>query len=764
MIRKWTRDPRHFQIAVLSLLLTYGVMELRFPITLPRLLVTLGTAIAIQWLGHRWMHRKAKSVPCGTRGPAARGIAGVPGVSGLAGVSRRPLDLRSPIISSLSLCLLLRTDDLWIAAAAAAIAIGSKFLFRVGKKHVFNPANIGIAAVTLATSHAWVSPGQWGSVALLGFTLAGLGGLVVYRAARSDVAYAFIATYALVLFGRALWLGDPLTIPVHQLSSGALLLFTFFMISDPKTTPDSRTGRFAHGILVALVACAFRFVFFQPDGLLWSLALAAPLVPVWDRLFPGTAYEWSAPRIHTTPNLSHDKGANPMQSRRRFGRRFAGATMAVLGLSFLTQTASAFCGFYVAKADADLFNQASQVVLVRDGDRTVITMASDYQGEPSEFALVVPVPTVLEREQIHVTEQSLLDHLDAYTSPRLVEYFDSNPCHRYEVCLDAAAPSARQSAWGAMKSIEEEAKELGVTIEATYTVGEYDILILSAKESDGLQTWLDGNGYRTPKQADRVLSSYIRQGMKFFVAKVNLDEKAKQGVNNLRPIQVAFESPKFMLPLRLGTVNANGPQEMFVYALTRTGRVESTNYRTVRLPSDMDIPTYIKDDFGDFYTAMFDHQWKSEGRNVVFLEYAWDMNWCDPCAADPLSVEQLRELGVFWADANHRGGGKSMARDVFVTRMHVRYDGRHFPEDLVFRETGDRSNFQGRYVLRHPFMEPIECNEAESYYSQVAERQEREATNLASLTGWDISDIRRDMEIPNFPKDSSSWWKTLWKD
>ncbi len=290
------------------------------------------------------------------------------------------------------------------------------------------------------------------------------------------------------------------------------------------------------------------------------------------------------------------------------------------------------------------------------------------------------------------------------------------------------------------------AKSLGVTIEAQYTVGEYDILILSAKESDGLETWLRENGYRIPSGASRVLEGYIKQKMRFFVAKVNLEEKARLGFSYLRPLQVAYESPKFMLPIRLGMANADGPQELFIYALTRRGRVETTNYRTVRLPSDQEIPLYVKEQFGDFYKALFSEQVRRERMESVFLEYAWDMGWCDPCAADPLAREELKALGVFWLDdaADARRGGGSNA---FVTRLHVRYDEAHFPEDLVFQETADRQNFQGRYVLRHPFTGDLSCEAGERYRTDVARRHEQEAQNLANLTGWSLGMVRSKMKL-----------------
>ena len=429
----------------------------------------------------------------------------------------------------------------------------------------------------------------------------------------------------------------------------------------------------------------------------------------------------------------------------------------------------AFCGFYVSKADTRLFNKASQVVLVRSEDRTVLTMANDFKGDLKEFAVVVPVPTVLQRGQIHVGSKELIDHLDAYSAPRLVEYFDENPCDRpmYELAR-AASPAAMRADAALERSA---AKSLGVTIEAQYTVGEYDILILSAQQSTGLETWLRESGYRIPAGAGDVLTSYIRQNLKFFVAKVNLKEQAKLGFTMLRPIQVAYESPKFMLPIRLGMVNADGPQELFVYALTGKGRVEATNYRTVKLPTGMDVPVYVKSRFPDFYKAMFSHQAAKENMSAIFTEYAWDMNWCDPCAADPLTNEELRQLGVFWLPDAGPGGRMgpriplpvpSGVQAPFITRLHVRYDAAHFPEDLVFQETADRTNFQGRYVLRHAWTGDSACDGAVRYRAELTQRREREAQNLAMLTGWNITDIRRSMNV-DAPPQPAAWWQRIWK-
>ena len=430
----------------------------------------------------------------------------------------------------------------------------------------------------------------------------------------------------------------------------------------------------------------------------------------------------------------------------------------------ISTTAQAFCGFYVARADTALFNGASQVVLVRDGDRTVITMANDFKGDVQDFAVVIPVPTFIEREQINVGDQAVVQHLDAYTAPRLVEYHDPDPCARYEALKSMSMNDASMP--GSIAEDNERGLALGVTIEASYTVGEYDILILSATESSGLIKWLDENNYRIPKGAEDVVDSYLKQDMRFFVAKVNLQEQSKLGYSNLRPLQVAYESNKFMLPIRLGTLNAKGKQELYVYALTRTGRVETTNYRTVKLPSNNEVPEFIQSEFGDFYRAMFARQTEKENERGVFLEYAWDMAWCDPCAADPLSADELRKLGVFWVDGKQgRSIAPSPAQNVFVTRLHVRYDREHFPEDLVFQETGDRQNYQGRYVIRHPWKGEMRCD-ASAYMAATRQRQEREAQMLANLTGWNIDDIRA--KIPYLDGVTpepvpSPWWKRIWQ-
>jgi hypothetical protein len=426
-------------------------------------------------------------------------------------------------------------------------------------------------------------------------------------------------------------------------------------------------------------------------------------------------------------------------------------------------TAWGFCGFYVAKADTKLYNQASQVIIARNGDslrdsfasRTVLTMANDYQGDIKDFAIVVPVPVVLQQDQVHIGDPKIIERLDAFSAPRLVEYFDPNPCTP-PVPLNTASGGTRGAVDESLRYKDE--NTLGVTVEARFSVGEYDILILSARESNGLETWLRRNDYRIPQGANQLLQPYIRQNMKFFVAKVNLNEFEKAGHQFLRPLQMAYESPKFMLPIRLGMMNATQEQDLIVYVLSPKGQAEITNYRTVNVPSDVEIPVFVKNEFSDFYKAMFQTAYTREDKKVAFREYAWNMSTCDPCSADPLDQEELRKAGVFWLTPNEFG-------NVFITRLHVRYTRDKFPEDLMFQETSNHQQFQGRYILRHPFTGEMKCKAGRQYQRSLSQRFEQESQTLAKLTGWSIEDVRKKNNVSQYlpnPDQPRPWWRQLW--
>ena len=258
------RDPRWYQVFVLSLLLGFGILALDFGILWQNAVAIFVMAQVTQFLASRL-------------------------------IARIPYDPLSALITSYSLTLLLRTDVIAVAMLAAVIAIGSKFLVRVRGKHVFNPANVALVALMLLSERAWISSGQWGSATIGALALACLGMLVLTRARRAETTLAFIAGYGGLLFGRALWLGDPLAIPIHQVQNGALLIFAFFMISDPKTSPDAPLGRILYGLLVATVAYVIQFVLYEPNAPILALIMCAPIVPLIDFMLGGRSYRWKQP-------------------------------------------------------------------------------------------------------------------------------------------------------------------------------------------------------------------------------------------------------------------------------------------------------------------------------------------------------------------------------------------------------------------------------------------------------------------------------------
>lgn len=435
-----------------------------------------------------------------------------------------------------------------------------------------------------------------------------------------------------------------------------------------------------------------------------------------------------------------------------------------------------FCGFYVSKADGSLKNKTSQVILVRNGERNIITMYNDFKGNTKDFAMVVPVPVVLQEKDIKVVDPSIFQKLNDYSAPRLVEYYDENPCYEreYRKMDMTMAPAASMEEKVANISVKK--KDLGVKVEAKYLVGEYDILILSAKESNGLKEWLTTNGYKIPAGAEEVLDPYIKSNLKFFVVKVNEKEKQKLANNFLRPIQIRFNSPKFMLPIRLGMANADGDQDLIVYAFTAKGRIECTNYRNVNVATDKNIPLFVQKNFAAFYGNVFTHQWQNENKNIAMLEYAWDVSpknyvKCDPCVATAPGQQDLVQSGVYWLQKDWEDYSDTdedfdyaVSDNVYFTRLHFRYNRKSFPQDLQFQVTPNIESFQARYIITHPAKGDLSCTEGKRYLLKLKQRRKDELRELASLTGKDMNTWQQDISAaPEETNDSAAQYNILAK-
>jgi hypothetical protein len=426
--------------------------------------------------------------------------------------------------------------------------------------------------------------------------------------------------------------------------------------------------------------------------------------------------------------------AEMLRERRCRGGLAAALALALgCGAALLPSEARAFCGFYVGGAGARMYNHATEVVLMREGTRTVLSMQNNYDGPPDRFAMVVPVPVVLQKESVKTLSKEMFERIDALDAPRLVEYWEADPCDRegygYEFSDDPLAsggfrPNDATIRAGAAPPVQ---------VLNRFSVGEYQIVILGAQDALALDVWLRKNGYAIPAGAEAVLRPYVQSGMKFFVAKVDPAKvRFERGMATLSPLRFHYDAETFNLPIRLGLLSSAGEQDLIIHILARGQRYEAANYDNVFIPTNLDVRDAAKAEFGAFYAALFDRaRARGEGkRPAVVTEYAWESASCDPCVTSPLDPEDLAAFGEEVLPPPASPGGKN---SVFVlTRMHARYDKESLGEDFVFRaappvaggreargasgalEQGaipsEYNNFQARYAIRHAWGAPLTCD------------------------------------------------------
>ena len=398
-----------------------------------------------------------------------------------------------------------------------------------------------------------------------------------------------------------------------------------------------------------------------------------------------------------------------------------------LATAILPRTADAFCGFYVAGSGEKLVNDATQVVLMRKGTRTVLAMQNDYKGPPQDFAMVVPVPVVLRESDVKTLPKDVFAHVEQMGAPRLVEYWEQDPCALEPSYNEIPkTPMATNGPAGA----DAQVADLGVKVEARFAVGEYQIVILSAKDSTGLETWLRAEHYQIPDGAEPLLRPYVESGMKFFVAKIDPQKlKFDNGRAALSPLRFFYDSDEFALPIRLGTANSSGKQDLIVNILAPNQRYAVANYPNVTIPTNLDLTPGTTDKFAAFYAALYDRTVEKHPGAVV-TEYAWQATTCDPCPGPALDGSDFLTLGADVLAGTRDKPEAYPNADFVLTRLHARY-GRELPNDLTFAtappiaggrehlvsngrlEEGAQpdqiNNFQARYAIRHAWTGPIAC-------------------------------------------------------
>ena len=397
------------------------------------------------------------------------------------------------------------------------------------------------------------------------------------------------------------------------------------------------------------------------------------------------------------------------------------AAAVVVAMACAPTAAHAFCGFYINGAGTEMFNNATEVVLMRSGTRTVLSMQNNYQGPPEGFAMVIPVPVVLHEGDVKTLTKDIFTKVDQMGAPRLVEYWEQDPCGP-DYNEEQMIPASMAMAGAGADMMDDAKKDYGVKIEAQFTVGEYQIVILSAKDSTGLDSWLRDSHYQIPKGAEPLLRPYVEAGSKFFVAKVDPKKVTfDHGMAMLSPLRFHYDAEELSLPIRLGLANSSGKQDLIVNIVAPHQRYELANYKNVTIPTNLDVKDDVRKHFGEFYAALFDRTIERNPGAVV-TEYSWTAMNCDPCPGPNLDYHDLATLGT---DIVGDSG------DWTMTRLHARYGKSDIPNDLVFaaatpivggREIrgpsgelehgaspSDFNNFQGRYAIRHTWDGPIAC-------------------------------------------------------
>jgi hypothetical protein len=399
---------------------------------------------------------------------------------------------------------------------------------------------------------------------------------------------------------------------------------------------------------------------------------------------------------------------------------------------------------------------------MRKGNRTVMTMSNNYQGPLENFAMVVPVPVVLQKENVKTLPFDVFDRIDSLSAPRLVEYWEQDPCK--PAMRVPAQPSTLT--WQDIVVVPRKKwkEDLGVKVEARFVAGEYEVVVLSATDSAGLETWLHREKYNIPLGAAAALAPYIRDRSKFFVAKVDIKKVARdtQGVLQLSPLRFHFDANELRLPVRLGLLNTGGKQDLIVYVIHPDSRFEVANYANTFIPTNLEVADGVRRNFPAFFAELFDATVERMGRKVIVTEYAWQTTGCDPCPTPPLSTDDLATLGLDVLEGIGVAAGASTfsipgttkpsvaarerqhaqrkrrfrgnAPSWVLTRLHARYSQETLSEDLIFREAsaviggranwngsdgdegaqvdvGDVNNFQGRYIIRHYWDGPVTCQQ-----------------------------------------------------
>lgn len=383
-------------------------------------------------------------------------------------------------------------------------------------------------------------------------------------------------------------------------------------------------------------------------------------------------------------------------------------------MGFYLNPAYSFVGVFISKDGSKIISQGSKVVIAKKDQKIIYTFTSDLDTKAKQFILLVPVPADIKNPHVRTIDYKLINKLDLYTSPRLIEYINFDPCDPTAFTRPPIVANHTDKAIG-----------LGSVIPKT--TSEHKFFILTSKESAGIRDWLKKYDYNLPSQYLNILKKYIAKNMRFIVIEV---KNHNSKVTQLAPVQIEYESKNFLLPIRVGSLNAPNSmnQDMTVYILSNLGEVLPVNYKINETPNNIDLPISTIGNFNQFYSHLMYKLFASHP-DIIRKEYSWPMNVCKPCTSTSLTIEELQELGAFWYSP-------SEPKLPYITRLHTHYSPEYsqysLADSIEFKETTKRLRYQTYFNLKHP-MAMMQSKCGDQYYEEIKKAKAKEDKNFHML-------------------------------
>jgi hypothetical protein len=428
-----------------------------------------------------------------------------------------------------------------------------------------------------------------------------------------------------------------------------------------------------------------------------------------------------------------------------------------------SNSAYAVSAFFLSDISKKLTYENSVMVVSRDENRTVITLAPHYKYDGQALGILIPVPNLVSKTQIRFGSAELVEKIVDYTAPRIVPY------QELDLCKSADQQIERKLL------IDKIGFSKGVAQPEVLNADALQIDLIKAEDfsETSVASFLHDKGFEVNKLQEPILKTYQDAGVEFILVSYNGGDADKGAI--IPPIQIAYESGNFILPLGLSSDVGAAAQDLTLIMLSREGLVVPKSLPVKPIGTGLDLPFYAVSEFEQSYQAIFDQALTSDNFQSMFLEYSGDVNWCPNCdLTKKLSAESLRALGVWWLDSPKKTAKKGLPQpkadinNVYVTRLHLRHTDKTIFGKVTFEAKQDKSRFVVSYNAYKPYLKTPSCELGRLYKQGRPAQYHREIQNFNKLTNVPVKEIKEKMEAHGQSFDvlksteESLWWERMW--